>query len=148
MPSRGWQCLWIQTWQKMKVWQTRTGCSFKWQQQPSLKGPGGHNARFSDPRNKHSVCTRLFALKWEEFIYCHPLALNYVPVWIWRGVVFFQGKCPSRSYRKATQASSHIVNSLHSQIASDGLLQVIPNPHVEPFVSRCKGSHRHSYPGT
>ena len=37
----------------MKVWQTRTGCSFKWQQQPSLKDPGGHNARFSDPRNKH-----------------------------------------------------------------------------------------------
>lgn len=95
----------------------------------------------------HSVYTQTLPT-WEEFIYCHPLALNCAPVWLWRGVLFFQGQCPSCYYRKATQASSPIVNSsLHSRGASDGL-QVIPDPHVVSCVSLCQGSRRHTHPAT
>lgn len=30
--------------------------------------------------------THTVLLKWVQFVYCHPLALSYAPIWIWRGV--------------------------------------------------------------
>lgn len=49
------------------------------------EGPIGAKCLFLSS-SEHSAYTHTLLLKWVQFVYCHPLALSYAPIWIWRGV--------------------------------------------------------------
>lgn len=78
-------------WQEMKAQQTDKDRLLFQQQEPrwmAIRAPCLLLRDLEHSVNPHSPLKRV------QFVYCHPLALNDAPRWIWRSGLFFQSRCP------------------------------------------------------